>query len=156
MRRSIRIFPWILLAALAAGCERGVATCEALLVTDAWVREAPPNMDTAAGYLTVFNSGSGPVVVTGASSPDFGHVMMHATEQTDGRMRMRPMDRVVLQAGGKHVFRPGGDHLMLMSPRGAFVAGDQVRLELQCRAGEPRGVTAPVRRDSPPDAPPDN
>lgn len=151
MTSSIRTVLLIAAALLAAGCERGVATCEALLVTDAWVREAPPNA-AAAGYLTVFNSGSGPVVVTGASSPDFGRVMMHATEQVDGQMRMRPMERVTLPAGGKHVFRPGGDHLMLMAPRTAFVEGDEVRLELQCRAGEPRAVTAPVRRDAPPDA----
>lgn len=152
MSPLIRVVPLIAAAVLAAGCERAAATCEALLVTDAWVREAPPSAGAAAGYLTVFNSGSGPVVVTGAASPDFGRVMMHATEQVDGQMRMRPMERVTLAAGGKHVFRPGGDHLMLMKPRAAFVSGDEVRLELQCRAGEPRGVTAPVRRDAPPDA----
>lgn len=151
MTRPIRAA--ILVAAvLAAGCERGAATCESLLVTGAWVREAPPGADAAAGYFTAFNSGGGPVTLTGAAGPGFGRVAMHRTERVDGQMRMRPLERVTVPAGGKHVFGPGGDHLMLMAPRADFGAGDEVRLELRCGSGETRGFTAPVRRESPPEA----
>lgn len=136
--------------AVLAGCERGAATCGSLLVTDAWVREAPPGVDAYAGYLAVFNSGGGPVTITGATSPDFGKVMMHRTEQDDGQMRMRELEQLKVSAGGKGVFQPGESHLMLMEPRTAFAEGDEVELKLQCTEGETPRFTAPVRRESPP------
>lgn len=152
MKASIRTALVIAAALLAAGCGRGAADCDSLLLTGAWVREAPPGVDAAAGYLTVFNSGSGPVVVTGAASPDFERATMHRTERVGGQARMRPLARVTVAAGDRHVFRPGGDHLMLMGPRAALVAGDEVRLRLQCRTGGPRTAVAPIRRKAPPDA----
>ena len=149
-----RRLPAAILAAAAllaaAGCSQGTATCGALLVTDAWVREAPPNAGAAAGYLALFNSGSGTVTVTGATSPDFGKVMMHRTEEADGQMRMRHLERLAIDAGGKHVFRPGGDHLMLMEPQARVAEGDEVRLKLHCGDTETRLFTAPVRRAAPP------
>lgn len=149
MTRSLFALALVAVAVLTAGCEQGGATCGALMVTDAWVREAPPNADTNAGYLALFNSGAGTVTITGAASPDFGRVMMHRSEERDGQMIMRPLERLKVAAGGKHSFRPGADHLMLMEPRQRFLEGDEVRLKLICEAGETRAFTAPVLKEPP-------
>lgn len=138
-------------ALLAAGCERAAGTCDALLITGAWVREAPPGAGAAAGYLTVFNSGAGPVTIIGATSPGFARVVMHRTEQIGGIARMRPLETLRVAAGGEVVFQPGGNHLMLIAPRAAFVEGDEVRLKLQCHNGESRSFSAPVRGEAPPE-----
>lgn len=137
-----------LLLALAAlaGCGRPAADCGELAITGAWVRAAPPGADVTAGYFVAENRGAAPVLLTGASGPDFSRVEMHRSRQVDGRMVMTPVNALEIASGAREAFEPGGLHLMLFSP-GELASGDPVRLNLVCGENG-RGelnVTAEVR-----------
>ncbi len=119
--------------------------CGDLNISDAWVRAAPPTASVMAGYLTLSNDGAEPVTVTAAASPSFERVEMHDMTHEDGVMRMRKLDQVQIAAGAKAEFVPGGRHLMLIQPKGAFAVGDQIEVTLTLCGEHAQVVKLPVR-----------
>ncbi|MBI1422844.1 MAG: copper chaperone PCu(A)C [Gammaproteobacteria bacterium] len=100
-------------------------------VHDAWIPQAPPVADVLAAYLVVENTGSKPVTIVGATSPDFAGVMMHKTITENGVARMVHESSLTIAPKSKLVFERGGLHLMLMSPKHGFKLGDKVHLSLE-------------------------
>ncbi len=106
-----------------------------LVVDDARIRAAPPGVAMLAGYATLHNTGDAPVMVTGASSPDFGDVSLHESVNQNGVERMRPLGDVSIAPGASVVFAPGGKHFMLMDPKRALKAGDTVKIQISTKPG---------------------
>lgn len=116
-----------------------------ITVEEAWVRMPPPVADTAAGYLTIRNSGDQDVEIiaiesSAAKKPEFHTMSMH-----DGMMHMMKMEKVVIPAHGALEFKSGGDHLMLTELTGALNAGDHVMMTLKTSDGQSVMVHAEVR-----------
>jgi copper(I)-binding protein len=103
-----------------------------------WTRAVGATAPTAAGYLSIANGGAEADRLVAAETPRAQRVELHEMSITDGIMRMRPPpDGVPLPAGGTVTLAPGGLHLMLVDPVGAFVRGTSVPLTLRFeRAGE--------------------
>ncbi len=143
MHILVRAFAGII---LAAGVTPLLAEEATLRVQDPWIREAPPTADTLAAYMKIQNTGQGVRILTGASSPLFGHVMLHGTRVQNDMAQMFHLDEVRIPPGETAVFEPGGNHLMLMRPQKALVAGDRVPLELEFKEGQPISIMADVRK----------
>ncbi|ATX81228.1 hypothetical protein Ga0123462_0353 [Mariprofundus ferrinatatus] len=116
-----------------------------ITVEDAWVRMPPPVADTAAGYLTLKNSGDHDVEVVSvesdaATKPEFHSMSMH-----DGMMHMMKMDKVIIPAHGELKFESGGNHLMLTGLARPLNAGDHVMLTIKTADGGSVMVHAEVR-----------
>jgi len=116
-----------------------------IIVEDAWVRLPPPVADTAAGYMTIKNSGDKDVELTGiktaiATDPEF-----HSMEMHDGMMHMQKMEKVIIPAGSGITFNPGGNHLMLIGLTGPLKAGSHVMMSLTTADGSSIMVHAEVR-----------
>ncbi|MGH7044373.1 MAG: copper chaperone PCu(A)C, partial [Acetobacteraceae bacterium] len=71
----------------------------------------------AGGYLTLENTSAAPAVLTGATSPACGSLMLHRTETAGGTDRMLGVQRITIPAHGQFRFAPGGYHLMCMEPK---------------------------------------
>jgi periplasmic copper chaperone A len=119
-----------------------------ITVSGAWIRHLPAGVP-AGGFFTVHNLGSKATALVGASSPDYGMVMLHETVEEGGVAKMVAVDKIVLPAGGKVTFRPGGYHLMLMHAKHEIAVGSKVPVTLQFSGGqtvtaifEVRGPTA--------------
>ncbi len=120
-------FRFILLLALALP---GLASCakpdQALSVSDAWVRLTPPGSPMTAGYGTLKNTGRQAITLSGFSSPQFGDVTLHVTEDVNGTATMREAKDHILAPGDSLSLAPGGYHLMFMqrienTPEGTLV-----------------------------------
>ncbi len=116
-----------------------------IAVEGAWVRMPPPVADTAAGYMTIRNSGNHDVEITGitcnvAKSPEFHSMSMHGD-----MMHMMKMEKVVVPAHGELHFESGGNHLMLQELTGELHAGDHVMMTLTTDGGDAVMVHAEVR-----------
>ncbi|MEQ8232922.1 MAG: copper chaperone PCu(A)C [Gammaproteobacteria bacterium] len=123
--------------------------CEGLVASSGWIRQPPPGMSHAAGYLTLSNEGQHAVVIDGVSSPDFASAMLHETRYNDGRAQMRHVHTLEI-APGEHVeARPGGLHLMLMQPRVELASDVLVEVDIACSTGEPLATWLVVRRTPP-------
>jgi copper(I)-binding protein len=122
-----------LLAALLALPLPALA-CEGLVLTQPWIREAPPGAAVLAGYGKLSNRSSKPVILQSIASADFGSVELHQSSMSDGSMRMRAAAPLTIAPGQSIELAPGGYHLMLMQPRRA-ISGSS-RLSLHCSDGD--------------------
>ena len=121
---------------------------DTLSVHNAWIREAPPNAKTLAGYLVVKNGGSEQRRLIGVASPAFESVELHRTVVTEGIARMVPQDHMPVPADGSLELKPGDYHLMLLRPSKALRAGDEVPVNLEFDNGKTLSVTMRVRKAS--------
>ena len=112
---------------------------------DTWIRGLPAGLP-AGGYLELHNPSAKPVELIGASSPDYGRVMLHHSVMKDGTMQMLPVARITIPAGGDFAFKPGAYHIMLMQPRHAVKPGDEVPVTLKFAGGESLEVRFIVRK----------
>lgn len=92
--------------------------------------ETLPSAKSAAGYMTVKNTGTVEDRLISAKA-DFAHAEVHETTvNAEGVARMQHAEHgFVLPVGEDVVFKPGGKHIMLM------------RLSEQMVAGEDRPIT---------------
>lgn len=111
------------LGLLAAGCAQAAGR---LVVSEAWIREAPPGATMLAGYAKLENAGDEPVSVLTVQSDAFRMASLHETVVADGVSKMRELHRLDLAPGATVALEPGGKHLMLMQPRQEVHAGDKI------------------------------
>jgi copper(I)-binding protein len=129
------------LASLLFGLPCPAWASPTVTVTKPWVRYLLPSIP-AAGYMTVRNDGDSAAVLTDASSPSCGMLMLHKSEDSSGMAMMMDMQTITIPAHGSVTFQPGGYHLMCMSP--AMKPGDTVKMTLSFQDGSTMTVAAPV------------
>ncbi|MHB8447973.1 MAG: copper chaperone PCu(A)C [Rudaea sp.] len=128
----MRLNLWLL---LLLGAAMNAAAAGHLVVADPRIRAAPPGAAMLAGYATLRNDGDAPVVVTGASSADFGAVSLHESVYENGVERMRPLADVTIAPGASVNFAPGGKHFMLMDGKRELKSGDTVKIHISTKSG---------------------
>lgn len=89
----------------------------------------------SGGYFTLHNASAKDVVLTGASTPACGSLMLHKSEMTGGMSSMHHVDEVDVPAGGSIAFAPGGYHLMCMNAGPAITPGGKVQVTLLFKDG---------------------
>jgi copper(I)-binding protein len=131
------------------GAAMHAAAAEHLVVENAWIRAAPPGATMLAGYAMLKNAGDAPIVVSGASSADFGDVSLHQSVNENGIERMRPLGDVAIAAGASVAFAPGGKHFMLMDAKRGLKAGDSVKIHIATNSGPGADADFTVRDSAP-------
>jgi len=109
----------------------------ALKIGHPWSRPNPPGAPTAAGYLTVTNTGRQADVLLGGSSPMADKIEVHQMTMAGGIMRMRPVvGGLPIPPGQTVKLQPDGYHLMLIGPKRPFKVGNHIPATLRFeRAG---------------------
>lgn len=133
------------LLALLPACLLSAGLHAELVVDDAWVRGLPPGLTTASAYMTLRNTGTDEVVLTGASTPIAGSVQLHATMEHGGMLHMNHIESLVVPAGAEVKLASGGTHLMLMDLEATPAPGDEVELTLEFADGSRQVLVLPVR-----------
>lgn len=123
---------WILLAlCLVAGAAQAQ-----IRVRQAWARATAPQAPTAAGYLTLVNSGRQADRLVSVDSAVARRVELHGMTMDGGVVRMRPVaDGVPLPAGATVTLGPSGAHLMLVGPVQPLTAGQRFSATLHFAHG---------------------
>lgn len=106
-----------------------------LKIENAWIREAPPNMMTLAGYAQLTNTGKKPLEISAVESPAFMEVQLHESTLVNGVAGMRQLDKLVIPVNGKAAFEPHGKHFMMMGMKRPLKSGDKVPLEIKDSGG---------------------
>ena len=125
MARLLLIF--VLLLPSAARAE--------LQITDAWIKHLPASVPVRAGYLTLYNPGSEPIVIQSLRSDAFASIEIHTTVEKDGMMQMQQLPRLIVNANSSVQLSPGGLHLMMMGPVTASAPGDLVTITIEFENG---------------------
>ncbi len=100
------------------------------VISQAVVRVPPGKPKMMAGYFRLDNPCRKAVVLNAARSAKFGEVSIHETVERDGMARMRYVPSLVIAAGDRVLFQPGGLHLMMMKPRAAVAIGTRIPVRL--------------------------
>jgi Uncharacterized protein conserved in bacteria len=103
--------------------------------TGGWLRLLPGKLP-AGGYFHLYNDTDQALTLVGATSPDYGDVMLHRSIESGGQSRMVMVKRVRVPAHGQLRFAPGGYHLMLMQAKKKLSVGDSVPLFLRFANGD--------------------
>lgn len=132
----------------ASGTDDATSTADeavqGIVVSDAWIRETPPNAGVAGGYLTLRSGAADRLVAveTAAASS----VEIHEMRHEGGVMRMRELgDGVALAAGETVELKPGGLHLMFIEPVEPMRAGVSIEATLRFQTAPAQSVRFEVR-----------
>jgi copper(I)-binding protein len=128
-----------LLASLPLAASAHGFAVGSLKIGHPWALPTPNAAPTAAGYLTLTNSGPEPERLLGASTPAAARIEIHQMSMDGGIMRMRPVQGGLLVPPGQTVtISPSaGYHLMLIRPKAPLKVGDHIPATLRfARAGE--------------------
>ncbi|MFK7816378.1 MAG: copper chaperone PCu(A)C [Gammaproteobacteria bacterium] len=122
---------------------------ESFITEGAWVREGPPNAGALAGYVTITNHTDQDRTLVSAKSEQFNVVEIHRTIVENGVAKMRRQKDLPIPAGGSLVLEPGSYHLMLMTPKSAFKANDEVTVTVALKLNddiEEIDIVMPVKK----------
>jgi len=110
-------------------------------ITDAYMKELPPNSPTAAVYLTIANNGDNSDKLIAANTSISKITEVHEHFYSEGMMKMQKVDEVSIPIG-KIQFKPHGYHIMLLDIIEHPKAGDNFDLTLEF--AETGAITFPV------------
>lgn len=96
--------------------------------SDGWIKQLPPVVPMRAGYVKITNSSNEDAVITAMQSDAFETVELHETTMKDGMMQMIQQDSFIIPAKGSTLLKPGGKHIMLITPLRPLEIGDKVNL----------------------------
>jgi periplasmic copper chaperone A len=130
---------WMLCLLLLPAC------AQALQVHNGYVRGLPPGQPNTAAFMQLVNDTSAPLVITGAVSPAADKVELHQHLHQDGMMRMRRVDKLVLEPGEVLELAPGGYHLMMFGLHQPLADGEEVEIVLQLGEQGQQRLVLPVR-----------
>jgi copper(I)-binding protein len=131
-------------AAHAGVSAAGLPVSETVSATQCWIRMLPAPAPSG-GFFILRNAGDQDAVVEGASSPDYGMVMVHQTTQDQGMSKMAMVHEVRIPAGQDLSFKPGSYHVMLEQPVRPLAVGDHIHLDLALAGGQRVGVTCEIK-----------
>ncbi len=93
-----------------------------------WIKQLPPVVPMRAGYIKIVNTSEKPRKIVAMQSSSFEKVEMHETKLVDGLMKMIALDSIDLPANSTTEFKPGGKHMMLITPLQTLAIGDKVEI----------------------------
>lgn len=107
-------------------------------IIDARIRAPLKGADVTAGYVTIRNHDSAAVEIIGGSVDIAQKLELHTHKMGEGgMMQMRQVERFVVAPNDSLALAPGGNHLMLFTPKAGLKEGDKGHFTLLTKSGTP-------------------
>ncbi len=87
-----------------------------VIVSNAWISEAPPTVNINAGYLIIDNPLAQPITLSRVESEDFERIEIHRSMLSEGSAKMELQTQIEIPGHSTFEFSPGDYHLMLFEP----------------------------------------
>jgi len=97
-----------------------------ITISDGRIRETIPGQNVGVGYLRIVNGGEQNCVLGAVSSAAAAKVEVHEHRHEGGKMSMREVVNLQVDASATVVFEPGGYHLMLLNLAQPLTRGGSV------------------------------
>ena len=121
----------------------------ALVVMDGWVRLTPPIAKNGAAYFTLHNKSAKPITVVDVKTSIAKTAAMHKVEIYMSMVKMVHLEQLIIAAGEKVVFAPGGKHLMLINLTQKLEANKIVEISFILKNGAVVIAKMPIMKNSP-------
>ncbi|MGB1271548.1 MAG: copper chaperone PCu(A)C [Endozoicomonas sp.] len=117
-----------------------------VMVSDEYVRLAPPVAANSAGYLTIRNHEKETITLKSIDSEIALRTEIHGHTMKDGVMKMFRVDGgLPIKPGQNLELKPGGYHIMLMGLKKPLEEGSKVNVTLHFSDGDAVDLKLPVR-----------
>ncbi|MBN1993179.1 MAG: copper chaperone PCu(A)C [Anaerolineae bacterium] len=136
---------FILITVLAAQCGAARPDGLQIKVVEPWARSSPMVAGNGAVFMELINEGDTDDTLLGAETDLAAVVELHETTMEGDMMKMNPVSKIEVPAGGSVRLEPGGLHLMLINLRQELVPGEKVKLILNFEISEPLTIEAEIR-----------
>ena len=131
--------------ALAGPVMAADVTIGAITISDPWARATAPTAPTGAAYFTLTTSGDQPDRLTLAASPAADLVELHTVSMdSNGVMRMRPVEAIEIAPNAPTALAPGGLHIMLIGLTGPLIQGESFPLTLTFEEAGSVDIAVPI------------
>jgi copper(I)-binding protein len=157
MKAAVLLIVLAVFAAAAAQCgpvapEAAAPDVQAggpnVTVLEAWARPSPMSAGNGAVYMSLANQGDRDDALLAVESDVAEAVELHETTMGENEvMRMQPVARIDVPAGGSTSLEPGGKHVMLIGLKQELSPGQTITLTLNFERSGPLIVEAEVRAD---------
>ena len=84
-------------------------------VVNGYLKASIPGSDVTAAYMTIKNASNSKVTLKKVTSGLSDRIEIHEHSMSDGMMRMRKVEDVVIEAKSEMLLQPSGFHLMIFS-----------------------------------------
>ncbi len=118
---------------------------DAIQVSDPYVREMPAGAFATASFMTLSNQSNQAIKLVKANSDVAKITELHTHTNDNGMMRMRQVPFFEVPANGQAELKPGGNHIMLISPTKTLKAGETATITLTFEDGSHKQIQAPVK-----------
>jgi hypothetical protein len=138
-----------ILALCVAACTPKHETPPGVAIDGPWIRATQPGAQTAAGYVTLTNTGSRPDRLVGVATPAAAMAHLHESKTVDGMAQMAGVSALDLPPGKAVALAPGGYHIMFMDLAGPLAAGDRALVSLTFEKAGTVTIAFPVTNTAP-------
>jgi len=119
---------------------------DTIVISDAWIAEAPPGAGVNAAYLHINNQGQHGIRLLSVSSPAFAKIEIHRNVTVNNIASMEYFAGIDIEAGQTMQFQPGDFHLMLYNGGDNIVDGNVIPLSFTFADGIRLDTEAEVRK----------
>lgn len=114
-------------------------------VKQGFIRETIPGTSISSAYMTIHNTSSEAITLTGASSLVSKRLELHEHSMANGMMKMRQVENIVIPGNSEIVLKPSGLHVMIFDLIEPLKDQDKVLINLIFEDESIKPVTLPVR-----------
>ncbi|HWS40318.1 MAG TPA: copper chaperone PCu(A)C [Arenimonas sp.] len=120
-----------------------------LQVSNAWIRATPPNATVAGGFMSIKNVGAEDRLLS-VTSTAAKSVEIHEMSMQGDVMQMRQLtDGLVIPANINITLKPGGIHLMFITPKYVLSEGQKITATLLFAKAGKQKVEFTIHKQAP-------
>ena len=135
----------MMMAACGAAPETNTSSEPQIKVMEPWSRPSPMTAGNGAVYMMLMNEGGTGDALIGVETDVAEVVEVHETKMEGDVMKMGPVSKVEIPAGGSAALKPGGLHVMLINLQEQLVPGEKIKLTLNFEKSDPLTIEAEIR-----------
>lgn len=118
----------------------------AQVVTNPWVKAAPPGLKMSAAYMDIKNDTKKDIYLKAVKTTIAEHPELHTHTEMNGVMKMRQVKNIVIKPSQTVSLKPKSFHIMLIQLTRNIKAGERIKLNLIFSNKKVITVLAPVKK----------
>jgi copper(I)-binding protein len=116
-----------------------------IIIEAPYVRASIPGTSITSAYMSIENKSDETLTLTGVSSLFSDRIEIHQHTMSDGMMKMRKVEQLVIKAKDSVVLQPMGYHLMIFNVKNTLTPEKEVSLTLHFKQQKDLVLSIPVQ-----------
>ncbi|MBL7002955.1 MAG: copper chaperone PCu(A)C [Gammaproteobacteria bacterium] len=116
-----------------------------LIITNAWVKNAPSVVPVRAAYMSFINNGNDTVIIDKITSKEFKFAEAHETIDDDGILKMVEIKPLTIAPNSTVKFEPFGKHIMLITPKKSLLGLTSINITVVTKNKQTIKLIAPIK-----------